>query len=48
MIKMVSLVSCESCGKSVPDYSLNRDGECSFCRAEDRAGEMTVGDLGGK
>ena len=45
---MNSLVCCEVCGKSVPEDNLNREGECSYCRAEDRAGEMTVGDLGGK
>jgi len=45
---MDSLVSCESCGKLVSELDLNRDGECSFCRANDRAVEMTVGDLGGK
>jgi len=39
---------CESCRKLVPESNLNRDGECSYCRAEDRAGEMSVGDLGGK
>ena len=36
---------CESCRKLVPESNLNRDGECSYCRAEDRAGEMSVGDL---
>ena len=45
---MEELVSCEACGKLVSELDLDRDGECSFCRAQDRAGEMTVGDLGGK
>lgn len=45
---MEVMVNCLNCGRSVPEDNLNREGECSFCRAEDRAGEMTVGDLGGK
>jgi len=45
---MEKRVNCMNCGKSVPEDNLDRDGECSFCRAESRAGEMTVGDLGSK
>ena len=36
---------CESCGKEVPERNLDRYGECSWCRAEDKRTEMTVGDL---
>ena len=42
---MESLALCEMCGKSVPLSDLNRDKECGPCRAEDRASDMTVGDL---
>ena len=45
---MDQLVICSTCGKSVPQYDLNRDKECGACRAEDRAHDMTVGDLGGR
>ena len=39
---------CESCGKSVPERTLSRDGECGYCRAHDKATDMTVGDLNTK
>ncbi len=39
---------CEMCGKSVFKSDLSRDKECGACRAEDRASDMTVGDLGGR
>jgi len=42
------LVKCDMCGKEVPDWQLDREGQCQKCRAEDRASDMTVGDLGGK
>ena len=42
------MIKCNRCGRNVQEDNLDRDGECSFCRAEDRANEMTVGDLGGK
>lgn len=42
------MVKCDMCRREVPNWNLNRDGECSSCRAEDRASDMTVGDLGGK
>ncbi len=40
--------NCEMCGKPVPKSDLSRDKECGACRAEDRASDMTVGDLGGR
>ena len=43
---MKDLGKCSNCGKEVPTHSLNfRDKECGPCRAEDRANDMTVGDL---
>ena len=39
---------CETCDKEVPAHSINREGDCSACRAADRASDMTVGDLGGR
>jgi len=42
------LVKCEACGKEVEEWTLSRDGECQACRAADRAGDMTVGDLNTK
>jgi hypothetical protein len=41
-------MNCSMCGKSVFRSDLNRDKECGPCRAEDRASDMTVGDLGGR
>ncbi len=45
---MEGLAKCEGCGKLVSEDKIDRYGECNDCRASDRAGEMTVGDLGGK
>ncbi len=42
------MINCEMCGKLVPKSDLSRDKECGPCRAEDRASDMTVGDLGGR
>ena len=39
------LMKCESCNKEVPEFNLNRDGECSWCRANDKATDMTVGTI---
>ncbi len=36
---------CDYCGKR--DHTVIR-GECAQCRAEDKASDMTVGDLGGR
>lgn len=36
---------CVNCDREVEDWTLDRDGECSFCRAESKATDMTVGDL---
>ena len=36
---------CDTCGKEVPEYDLDRDGDCCQCRAENRMKEMVVGDL---
>ena len=34
------------CGKEVPEWQLDpRKKECSKCRVDDRASDMTVGDL---
>lgn len=41
------LVKCDACDKEVPENDLFR-GECSACRALDRASDMCVGDLGGR
>ena len=41
-------VKCESCGREVYESNLDRYGECSWCRAEERAGDMCVGDLNSK
>lgn len=39
------LKKCEGCGKMVPEYNLDRYGDCGACRAEERAHDMCVGDL---
>lgn len=39
------LVKCANCGKEVPEFQLDRWGECNTCRAADRAGDMGVGDI---
>lgn len=41
-------VKCENCGKGVEEDELDRYGECRACRANDRATDMTVGDLNNK
>jgi hypothetical protein len=45
MTEEQKMVKCAGCGKEVPDYSVDRWGECCACRAEDRASDMCVGDL---
>lgn len=46
---MEKLAKCTMCGKEVPEHQLDpRERECISCRAEDRASDMTVGDLGGR
>ena len=42
------LARCEYCGREVPEHNLSRDGECSWCRANDKSTDMTVGDLNNK
>lgn len=43
------MVRCTMCGKEVLEHQLDpRERECPSCRAEDRASDMTVGDLGSK
>ena len=45
----VKKILCENCGKEVANsWDLDRYGECTACRAEDRATDMTVGDLNSK
>jgi len=39
------VVKCENCGKEVPEDNLDKFGECSWCRADERANNMCVGDL---
>lgn len=39
------MVFCSNCGKEVAEWSTDRDGECSSCRAIGRASDMCVGDL---
>ncbi len=39
---------CTNCGKKVPEHTIDRFGECSWCRADEKAHDMTVGDLNGK
>ncbi len=39
------MVKCENCGKEVDEDNLDRFGECSSCRALERATDMCVGDL---
>lgn len=36
---------CESCGREVPEHTIDRFGECSWCRNEERANNMCVGDI---
>jgi len=42
---MDEVKKCESCGREVPEWSLDRWGECGACRADERANNMCVGDL---
>ena len=43
------LAKCSMCNSMVPAHLLDpRERECPSCRAEDRASDMTVGDLGGR
>jgi len=42
------LVKCQNCGREVPEENLDRYGECSWCRAEERDSNMTVGDINNK
>ncbi len=39
------LKRCDSCGKMVPEHTIDRYGECGACRAEERANNMCVGDM---
>jgi hypothetical protein len=39
------MAKCENCGKEVDEDNLDRFGECSSCRALERATDMCVGDL---
>lgn len=38
-------IECENCGREVDEIQIDRFGECNFCRAEERATDMGVGDL---
>ena len=40
--------NCEMCQKSVPKSDLSRDKECGVWRAEDRASDITVGNVAGR
>ena len=43
------MAKCSMCDKEVPKRNLSfRDKECPQCVAEDRASDMTVGDLGSR
>lgn len=43
------MAKCLACGKEVPERTLSfRYKECKTCVAEDRASDMTVGDLNTK
>ncbi len=40
---------CDTCGKEVKEsWDLDRDGDCTQCKANARETEMTVGDLCGR
>ena len=41
-------VKCENCLKEVDEDEIDRYGECRSCRANDKATDMTVGDLNNK
>lgn len=42
------MTKCANCNKEVEEDNLDRFGECSFCRAAERASDMGVGDLNTK
>ena len=39
------LVKCDTCNKEVSERDIDRVGDCRTCRANDKATDMTVGDL---
>ena len=39
---------CANCGKEVEAWDLDRYGECTPCRANERATDMGVGDINTK
>jgi len=39
------MVKCQGCTREVDVDNLDRYGECSWCRAEERSMNMSVGDL---
>lgn len=41
----MTLAKCVNCKKEVDEDNLDRYGECSGCRAEERANNMCVGDM---
>jgi len=45
---LMATANCENCGKEVDEMQIDRWGECSACRAADRASDMCVGDLNSK
>jgi hypothetical protein len=43
------MAKCSMCGKEVEEWQLDpRERECQECRDDDKASDMTVGDLGGR
>jgi len=44
----MSLAKCDGCGKEVDEDNLDRFGECSWCRSNEKAHNMCVGDLNTK
>ena len=38
-------IKCGGCGREVPEHTIDRFGECSWCRADERANNMCVGDM---
>ncbi len=36
---------CGSCGREVPEHNIDKYGECGWCRADERANNMCVGDM---
>jgi len=45
MVEQSELKKCESCGRMVPEHTIDRYGECSWCREDERANNMCVGDM---